>query len=236
MSGNVLVWHKKDNRVFQRTDAKEENQRHVYISSEYNKIGNAAFKNNIKMHTLTLDPSVWEIGEESFYNCTSLRQVNLGAVRSIRKAAFYSCTRIFDIMIPKMAESIGPCAFSCCKRLESVRFENGSVCKKIGREAFMGCASLKELEFPEHLEEIGDSAFLKCKELQYIKIPESVKVIGKWAFHGCGRLRTLEIAHEPENIGEWIVNKSTIIQCKKGGKVEDYCLKNGFKMEYLDFK
>lgn len=105
--------------------------------------------------------------------------------------------------------------------------------RKIGSQAFYQTA-LKELELPDGLREIGDSAFLKCNNLESVKIPESVKRIGKWAFHGCHRLKVVEIAHEPEFIGDWIVNKSTVIRCRKDSKVEAYCKKFEFAVEYIE--
>ena len=98
--------------------------------------------------------------------------------------------------------------------------------RKIGSQAFYQTA-LKELELPDGLREIGDSAFLKCNNLESVKIPESVKRIGKWAFHGCHRLKVVEIAHEPEFIGDWI-------RCRKDSKVEAYCKKFEFAVEYIE--
>ena len=48
------------------------------------------------------------------------------------------------------------------------------------------------------------------------------------------RLKVVEIAHEPEFIGDWIVNKSTVIRCRKDSKVEAYCKKFEFAVEYIE--
>lgn len=104
--------------------------------------------------------------------------------------------------------------------------------KSIGREAFYW-TGIQEIEFPDSLEEIGESAFLKSKMLEKAVLPSSVRKIGKWAFHGCSKLKVLEIQGEPEEIGEWIVNKSTIIRCRRGGRTEKYAQDAGFVVEYL---
>lgn len=149
----------------------------------------------------------------------------------LAEEVFYGCESLKEIKIPKSVQEIKSRAFYKCLNLEKVEFP--LALRKIDSQAFYQTA-LKELELPDGLREIGDSAFLKCNNLESVKIPESVKRIEKWAFHGCHRLKVVEIAHEPEFIGDWIVNKSTVIRCRKDSKVEAYCKKFEFAVEYIE--
>lgn len=252
MAQQVLVWRAKDKTVFIKEDVKKNMNKKMIIGGDYRKIGDEAFKNNIKVREVELDKGISEIGIGSFSGCTSLRHIGLGAVKIIRKNAFSGCTSLKNIIFPNRLESVGSGAFSMCKRLESA----ACCTKTISERAFLGCKGLKYVDLPEgllkiekeafcdtgmkklalpkSLEMIGDSAFLKCRELEYVKIPENVRIIEKWAFHGCNRLKVVEIPGEPEFIGEWIVNKSTKIRCRQGSAAERYCLKYGFKIEYME--
>ena len=46
-------------------------------------------------------------------------------------------------------------------------------------------------------------------------------------------MKILELTHDPEYIGDWIINRSVMVRCKKGGKVDQYCQQFGFQTEYI---
>lgn len=174
------------------------------------------------------------IGKGAFFRCKKLETATFPESVTcvyLAEEVFYGCESLKEIKIPKSVQEIKSRAFYKCLNLEKVEFP--LALRKIGSQAFYQTA-LKELELPDGLREIGDSAFLKCNNLESVKIPESVKRIEKWAFHGCHRLKVVEIAHEPEFIGDWIVNKSTVIRCRKDSKVEAYCKKFEFAVEYIE--
>lgn len=72
--------------------------------------------------------------------------------------------------------------------------------KEIHPEAFMNCANLKSVKFPEGLSRIGESAFLGCVKLKQVVLPESLEQIYKHAFNGCTTLRDVKF---PKRIS-WI--------------------------------
>lgn len=55
--------------------------------------------------------------------------------------------------------------------------------KRIGREVFHSCDSLKSVSLPDSLEEIGEYAFANC-QINELNIPSGVKKIGEDAFCG----------------------------------------------------
>lgn len=276
--GQVRTWHADERDIFNCEQGKKFKGRLLTLEDVYHSVDGQALKNNVKIKSVKLSDSVKEIGNQSFYNCTALRDINLENVCQIRWESFSGCVRLREISLSPSISYLGRRSFSGCKRLSCVKFQESTMLKgietgvfqncesieeiclpkgieEIGNRAFYRCTALKNVQMPEGiriigneafyqtaiqeirlpstLEEIGHSAFLKCRSLERIQIPASVKKVGKWAFHGCGSLKVLEFLGEPDEMGEWIINKSTIIRCKKGSKIEAYCKEKGFQIEWL---
>ena len=110
---------------------------------------------HVKVH-----PSVKVIKGSAFIHCSQLMNVELcEGLEKIGNRAFYSCTSLCRIVIPKTV-------------------------KVIGVEAFKSCSQLTNVELCEGLEKIGEQAFSNCISLQGIMIPSTVEVIDEWAFSG----------------------------------------------------
>ena len=260
MSQTVGVWRKRDPEVLDRREGNIiGKERELKIPSRYCRIDAEVFKNNIRIRSVFLPEEMREIGVRSFCNNTTLREVQAPGVEVVGKEAFYNCTRLKEVLFSGAVSRIGKRAFAQCIRMEQMVFSPDSVCqeiedemfsgcenlcqvelprnvRRIGKKAFYKCRSLEKIVFPPGLQEIGDSAFLKCSQLEYVRLPESVRKIEKWVFHGCTRLKILEISGEPEEIGEGIINRSTKIRCRRGGKTEAYCREAGFEVEYFPEK
>ena len=85
--------------------------------------------------------------------------------------------------------SIGTSAFYGCSSLTRVVIPKGV--KSIGEEAFRGCSSLMSIVIPEGLVSIGENAFNGCSKLSSIDIPKEVTSIGTNAFNGCTGLNSV---------------------------------------------
>ena len=112
------------------------------------------------------------IGDNSFYQCTSLVSVVLPAqIKSINQQAFYGCSALRTITIPSPVEEIGHSAFYGCSLLENVIFEEESKLKQIlgvsqaDKGAFQNCTKLKQIHIPASVEYIGSSSFKGCSSL-----------------------------------------------------------------------
>ena len=277
--GQVRTWHAEAKDIFNCEQGKKFKGRLLALEDVYHSIDNQALKNNVKIKSVKLADSVKEIGNQSFYNCTALRDINLENVSQIRWESFLGCVHLKEITLSSGIRYLGRRSFSGCKRLNCVKFEKSTMLKgieagvfkivkalkksvfqrdlqKLETKHFTKCTSLKDIELPEGIQvigneafyqtaiqgiklpstlvEIGNSAFLKCRSLEFIQIPASVKKIGRWSFHGCGQLKKVEFLGEPEEIGEWIINKSTVIRCKKGSGIDAYCKEKEFQIEYID--
>ena len=119
--------------------------------------------------------------------------------KGIAASACRDLEDVEEVFIPDSVKEIGDGAFSFPYVIlgehespKKVVFGENSNLKRIDREAFNGCWSLTEINFPEGLETIGGEAFERCISLSEIRIPDSVRRVGLNAF--------LDTAYESENI------------------------------------
>ena len=120
------------------------------------------------LEEISFPPGLKSIGNNAFYNCTSLAgEVDFPDLETIGYGAFYS-TAITKIV------SLG-----CITSIPDGNNSNG---------VFHSCKQLSEVTLPETLEEIGGYVFLQCTALETVSFPESLKGIGKYAFYNCTSL------------------------------------------------
>lgn len=173
------------------------------------KISNSSFYKCGKLKLLTFGSgadakrlnSLEEIGDESFYCCSSLELVIMipSSVRRIGSKSFYQCHNlkliIFDSKSSKL-EEIGREAFFECEKLISVTMLPATV-RTIGKGCFSKCASLKSVTFSASNEvpslvEIPRKMFVDCSSLETVNnVPVSIRKIGKSAFSRCSKLTEL---------------------------------------------
>ena len=122
-----------------------------------------------------------------YRNDERLKEVWSGdEVTRICGEAFYCCSNLEWIEVPKSLVEIGKKAFCCCFSLLTMALENVKI---IGDGAFSFCSSLNEVDtnkyFP-HLEVLGDSVFEGCSMLKKMTLHKSIKQIGNYVFKECG--------------------------------------------------
>ncbi|MBO5269430.1 MAG: leucine-rich repeat domain-containing protein [Clostridia bacterium] len=135
-------------------------------------------------------------------------------VTSISSQAFYYCTYVKSISIPKTVTKIGDYAFAGCAYLESMTIPD--TVKNVGIGLFYNCISLKSATLPSHMTyvpahtftgclaledyeitdimtEIGDGAFRDCAALTRVVIPEHITRVGAQAYYNCSALTYFEM-------------------------------------------
>jgi len=100
-------------------------------------------------------------------------------VTVIEYGAFFYCTNLTTLILPKSLTSIpgGAFEYAC---LSAVVIPDSV--KHIGAGAFQFCENLTSVTIPESVTSIGYSAFAYCWRLENIIIPDSVTSIGHLAF------------------------------------------------------
>lgn len=164
---------------------------------------------------------VTEIGYQAFYNCSKVKNVNIGNnvttigkhafissgvsnvqfgnnVTTIGEKAFCLCSRLSNITIGNSVTTIGDRAFSL-SGLTNITIPNSVI--TIGFGAFEECGKLKEVILGSSVKEIGDQAFDDCYALEKVEWGDSLETIGKYAFYRCYALTTAILPNTLKEIG-----------------------------------
>jgi hypothetical protein len=202
----------------------------------------------------TLPSGVTMIGPSAFAGCYKLKSIAFPAgTTSIADYAFDGCEGLVNLSIPKSVTSIGNFAFNNCKGLQSVVFESGSLCSKLGDSAFENDKVLASVNLPSGVTDIGreafacdsslsaislagavninDEAFELCTGLTQVSLPACLKTLGGSAFSECSALKEVTFGSptnlEKINNGTFEKDALTAIALPDGlGVIEDGAFKD----------
>ena len=176
-------------------------------------IGKRAFYKNAELQTLVLGESLKSIGEEAFYDCLALTEIEYKAVECEDcdgKRAFYNAGQSGDgiaLTIGANVKRIPACLFDggvldseyhYDVNITKIVFEEGSLCETIGWAAFRRCTNLtSDIILPDSITVIESSVFAGCSSLTNIYIGECLTSIGAGAFKNCTSLIGINI---PESV------------------------------------
>lgn len=177
--------------------------------------GIATKDDKVVIPTTFHDRPVTVIGDEAFYNLSSVIEVTIPeTVEKIGKYAFAACTELTTINLPDKTVEIDEYAFANCHKLTNV---NTKSLTTIGDRAFWGCTSLATFNggnLPGTVESIGSAAFWECTSLTTLVIPETVTKIGDLAYYNCTGLTSIKLHDglKAEGLGKYIftTEKSTL--------------------------
>jgi hypothetical protein len=145
--------------------------------------------------------AVTSIGDHAFYGCSGLTLVTIPkGVTSIGDDAFRECSGLTSITIPESVTSIGEDAFRGCSGLTSIAIPDGVT--SIGYGTFKHCTGLTSITIPKSVTSIDDDAFTYCSRLTSITIPEGVTSIGESVFYDCSSLTSIKIPERVTSIGD----------------------------------
>lgn len=173
------------------------------------KIGEKSFSGCSSLEELDLSNSkLTSIPKGAFAYCKNLKTIKLpSTITSIGDEAFYNCQSLTNIegLDKCNLKSIGSAAFSNCKALENLDFSQ-STFTSVPSKAFYGCSALAKITLPDTLTTIGGYAFYACygipqldlsntalttlenyalyqmRETTKLSLPDSISSIGAHAF------------------------------------------------------
>lgn len=174
-----------------------------------NELGERSFSGCSNIEELDLSNSkLTNIPEGAFAYCKNLKTIKLpSTITSIGDEAFYNCQSLTNIegLDKCNLKSIGSAAFSNCKALENLDFSQ-STFTNVPSKAFNGCSALAKITLPNTLTTIGGYAFYACygipqldlsntalttlenyalyqmRETTKLSLPDSISSIGTHAF------------------------------------------------------
>ena len=168
-------------------------------------IAENAFYEEKAIASVEFPESLVKIGKYAFYKCTSLSKIELPKnVKSIEHA-FVSCTSLSEVTLNDEIEDITS-AFYDDSNIKSIRVPSSVVSMD---NAFGYCTELTDVVLEEGLTVV--SGFESCYKLTEIKIPSSVKIISSWAFYNSG-LTELVIPEGVETIKNRFIGDTGITE------------------------
>lgn len=154
-------------------------------------IGNNAFYECTSLTEIDIPDSVTLIGEEAFFGCKSLTSIEIpDSVTSIGERAFMNCEALTDVALPDGITSIEDYMFYRCSALKSVELPNSIT--SIGKCAFSGCSTLKSVKLPDGITSFSTEMFSFCTSLEEITISNNVTEIGRYCFYKCENLKSVK--------------------------------------------
>ena len=178
----------------------------------------------VQLHSVSA-PRVTEIGESAFYNCSALTAVSLPrATGDIGDYTFFGCEKLQTIDLPEVTGSIGRGAFQICKALTTV-----SLPLAAGRRDFDDGSGAGT---------IGLDAFNGCTSLQTVSLPKATGDIGNRAFQICEKLTDISLPEATGSIGKSAFNECYALTTLSLPKVAGSIGENAFaicgKLQTID--
>lgn len=197
----------------------------VVIPEGITSIGFAAFQST-GITKVTIPSTVTEISPYAFYNCTKLETVIfLCDIAEIPERTFYSCSSLTYVQLPDSVEYIGAyaftasgikslnigknvvyldsAAFSACRSLTSLTFEDNSQLLYVGTQAFRYCSSLTEVSLPDSVMLVDNYAFANCTSLTKAYMSAGLEYMGAYVFTNDLMLAEIEFGYGAKMIGDY---------------------------------
>lgn len=181
-------------------------------------IGNSAFDGCTKLTSFDLSvyTKLTTLGTGVFRNCTGLKSAKFtGNVTSIPKAFCKNCTSLASFTPYLNLASVGDSAFAYTS-ISNFYFDQLTLLKTIGREAFSGAKFTTVTNLPSSLTTIGLYAFENNTSLTSFSVPSGVTSIGGAPLYGCSSLTSINGGSTTYSVsGNGIYKGNVLIQgCK----------------------
>lgn len=157
--------------------------------------------------SFTVSEDVNYISDYAFYNCKTLKHINMPDVFFIGAKAFAnSSLENFDLKTEYSDCFVGQAAFNNCKNLKKADLTHADT---IDYAAFENCTSLEKVTLNEDVLCIDGLAFSNTA-LESVEIYGNESYIGEDIFKGCKNLKTVVFGD-----GVWWIDSNVIRDCEK---------------------
>ena len=163
-------------------------------------------KNDIKK--IVVEEGTTTLGDSLFGGFNNLKEVTLPtSLRQIETSVFSNCWSLENIVIPEGVVTIASDSFQGCLNLKRISFPSTlNEIPQLGtlwstEFGYQGGLPLEEIVIAEGVKKIAREAFIDCSSLKYIELPDSINVIDAWAFKGCTSLESIKLPKELSKLG-----------------------------------
>ena len=179
------------------------------------------FRNGGKLESLTFPDYIEVIGEDAFYQRTTLKNVRF----------------------PVNLKYLAPQCFQYCSGIEVVDLSMCTQLETICYEAFERCSGITKVLFPagETLTEIQNDVFYDCKDLDIVdmSVLEGLQAIEKWTFANC-KLSQFQFPPNITSIDQYAFYQSGLVnadmsECHKLHTVETFAFSECTKLNLVIF-
>lgn len=192
----------------------------------------------LRTGTYTIPEGIEEIGGYAFYGSSSLLEVYLTNVKKVGDNAFYNCSSLEMVNFGKSLESIGYMCFQNCRKLASIYLP--ATTRRLAKQAFTYCSGLTQVTLNEGLAFIGQMSFYGCSALKEISIPGSVVLDPEGAhFYNCGALTKAELGEGITDLPSLCFSYCPTLRTVKVPttlkSVGDYCFQQDVQLRKFEF-
>lgn len=176
-----------------------------------------------RLAEVTLSENTKKVCSNAFFECISLKSIDLSSVEILESYAFYNCTALSEVTLGENLKEVGNNVFRNSSLLSEIELH--SVPEKFSSNSFAYTAYYDNLEtgpytlcdgkilcnkgryegetivIPDGVELIADYCFINAYYVTELVISPSVKVIGDWAFFNSRSLMDVYIPDTVEKIG-----------------------------------
>lgn len=175
----------------------------ISYKGEHSRIGNSYSGNVVIPEFVEYEGNTYivtEIGSNAFYNCSDLTSISIPkTITRIESYAFYGCSRLKSVHISDLAAWCVT-TFDCNNSGKGIyaQYSNplSSTC-----HLYLNGKEIKDLVIPESVTRISNAAFSGYSFLTSVTIPQNVTSIGDIAFKGCSGLTSITISNSVTYIG-----------------------------------
>ena len=140
----------------------------IMLPIQCTKIGGGAFSGCTSLSVISNTSQVTTIGGGAFINCSSLISFKCNDLKELKPYTFYNCTSLKEVELGNSYVEVSEYAFDGCKNLSTLDISKNAT--KICSYAFQNCTSLGEIIFPSSLTKVENYAFNDCQSLKSIII------------------------------------------------------------------